>query len=90
MGDMLEITIKMKTIVRKPLMIKIIKLRLRNLDNCLLLLLLLLFDRNDYLKVYICLQLENDSPIPFSISFRSSSDTEHKRKKINLRGQTLG
>ena len=25
--------IKMKTIVRKPLMIKIIKLRLRNLDN---------------------------------------------------------
>ena len=28
-----EITIKMKTIVRKPLMIKIIELRLRNLDN---------------------------------------------------------
>ena len=28
-----EITIKMKTIVRKPLMIKITKLRLRNLDN---------------------------------------------------------
>ena len=28
-----EITIKMKTIVRKPLMIKIIKLHLRNLDN---------------------------------------------------------
>ena len=29
----MEITIKMKTIVRKPLMIKIIQLRLRNLDN---------------------------------------------------------
>ena len=28
-----EITIKMKTIVRKPLMIKLIKLRLRNLNN---------------------------------------------------------
>ena len=28
-----EITIKMKTIVRKTLMIKINKLRLRNLDN---------------------------------------------------------
>ena len=28
-----EITIKMKTIVRKPLMIKINKLCLRNLDN---------------------------------------------------------
>ena len=28
-----EITIKMKTTVRKPLMIKIVKLRLRNLDN---------------------------------------------------------
>ena len=28
-----KITIRMKTIVRKPLMIKIIKLRLRNLDN---------------------------------------------------------
>ena len=28
-----EITIKMKTIVRKPLMIKIIKLRLRNSEN---------------------------------------------------------
>ena len=28
-----EITIKMKTIVRKPLMIKINKLRLRNLDK---------------------------------------------------------
>ena len=28
-----EITIKMKTIVRKPLMIKFTKLRLRNLDN---------------------------------------------------------
>ena len=28
-----DITIKIKTIVRKPLMIKIIKLRLRNLDN---------------------------------------------------------
>ena len=28
-----EITMKMKTIVRKPLMIKIIKLRLRNVDN---------------------------------------------------------
>ena len=31
--NVVEITIKMKTIVRKPLMIKIIKLRLRNLDN---------------------------------------------------------
>ena len=31
--NLMEITIKMKTIVRKPLMIKIIKLRLRNLDN---------------------------------------------------------
>ena len=30
--NVMEITIKMKTIVRKPLMIKIIKLRLRNLD----------------------------------------------------------
>ena len=28
-----KITIKMKTIVQKPSMIKIIKLRLRNLDN---------------------------------------------------------
>ena len=31
--NVVEITIKMKTIVRKTLMIKIIKLRLRNLDN---------------------------------------------------------
>ena len=31
--NVMEITIKMKTIVRKPLMIKIIKLRLKNLDN---------------------------------------------------------
>ena len=31
--NILEIKIKMKTIVQKPLMIKIIKLRLRNLDN---------------------------------------------------------
>ena len=31
--NVVEITIKMKTIVRKPLMIKITKLRLRNLDN---------------------------------------------------------
>ena len=31
--NLMEITIKMKTIVRKTLMIKINKLRLRNLDN---------------------------------------------------------
>ena len=31
--NVVEITIKMKKIVRKPLMIKINKLRLRNLDN---------------------------------------------------------
>ena len=31
--NVVEITIKMKTIVRKPLMIKINKLCLRNLDN---------------------------------------------------------
>ena len=31
--NVVEITIMMKTIVRKSLMIKIIKLRLRNLDN---------------------------------------------------------
>ena len=31
--NVMEITIKMKTIVRKPLMIRINKLRLRNLDN---------------------------------------------------------
>ena len=31
--NVVEITIKMKTIVRKPLMIIINKLRLRNLDN---------------------------------------------------------
>ena len=31
--NVVEITIKMKTIFRKPSMIKIIKLRLRNLDN---------------------------------------------------------
>ena len=31
--NVVEITIKMKTIVRKPLMIKINKLRLRNFDN---------------------------------------------------------
>ena len=31
--NVVEITIKMETIVRKPLMIKITKLRLRNLDN---------------------------------------------------------
>ena len=31
--NVMEITIKMKTIVQKPLMIKIIKLRLRNFDN---------------------------------------------------------
>ena len=31
--NVVEITLKMKTIVRKPLMIKIIKLLLRNLDN---------------------------------------------------------
>ena len=32
--NVVEIIIKMKTIVRKPFMIAIIKLRLRNLDNC--------------------------------------------------------
>ena len=32
--NVVEVTIKMKTIVRKPLMIKIYKLRLRNFDNC--------------------------------------------------------
>ena len=32
-GQNVEITIKMKTIVRKPLMMKITKLCLRNLDN---------------------------------------------------------
>ena len=31
--NVVEITIKMKTIVQKPLMINIIKLCLRNLDN---------------------------------------------------------
>ncbi len=31
--NVVGIKIKMKTIVRKPFMIKIIKLRLRNLDN---------------------------------------------------------
>ena len=31
--NIVEITIKMTTIVRKPLMIKVIKLGLRNLDN---------------------------------------------------------
>ena len=31
--NVVEITIKMKTIVQKPLIIKINKLRLRNLDN---------------------------------------------------------
>ena len=31
--NVVEIRIKMKTIVRKPLMIKINKLRLRNFDN---------------------------------------------------------
>ena len=31
--NVVEIAIKMKTVVRKPLMIKIIKLRFRNLDN---------------------------------------------------------
>ena len=31
--NVVEITLKMKTIVRKPLMIKINKLRLRNLDD---------------------------------------------------------
>ena len=31
--NIVEITIKMKTIVQKPLMIKINKLHLRNLDN---------------------------------------------------------
>ena len=31
--NIVEITINMKTIVLKPLIIKIIKLRLRNLDN---------------------------------------------------------
>ena len=34
--NIVEITIKMKTIVQKPLMIKINKLRLRNLDNQIL------------------------------------------------------
>ena len=31
--NVVEITIKLKAIVRKPFMIKIIKLRLRNVDN---------------------------------------------------------
>ena len=31
--NVMEITIKIKTLVRKPLMIKINKLHLRNLDN---------------------------------------------------------
>ena len=38
--NVVKITIKMKTIVRKPLMIKIIKLRLRNLDK------LVMFNKN--------------------------------------------
>ena len=36
--NIVEITIKMKTIVQKPLMIKINKLRLINLDNLMFLL----------------------------------------------------
>ena len=39
----MKIIIKMKTIVQKPLMIKIIKLRLRNLDNLNFLLFLEIF-----------------------------------------------
>ena len=31
--NVVEITIRMKTVVRKPFMIRIIRLRLRNLDN---------------------------------------------------------
>ena len=31
--NVVEITVKLKTTVRKPLMVKIIKLRLRNVDN---------------------------------------------------------
>ena len=34
--NVVEITIKMKTIIRKPLIMNITKLRLRNLDNLLL------------------------------------------------------
>ena len=49
-----EITITVKTIVRKPLMIKIIQLRLRNVDNCIF------FDTLKYLKwtypSYSCLK----------------------------------
>ena len=41
--NVVEITIKMKTIVRNSLMIKIIKLRLRNLDNYI------------YIYIYTCL-----------------------------------
>ena len=40
--NVVQLTIKMKTIVRKPLMIKIMKLRLRNLDNYI------------YIYIYIC------------------------------------
>ena len=43
--NIVEITIKMKTIVQKSLMIKIIKLRLRNLDEKLLQLKKLLFKK---------------------------------------------
>ena len=53
--NVVEITIKMKTIVRKPLMIKIIKLRLRNLDNYNY------FSSNNELKIVVSLNFLNST-----------------------------
>ena len=51
--NVVEITIKMKTIVRKPLMIKINKLRLRNLDNP--------FNWVQTIVILACKQISSDS-----------------------------
>ena len=52
--NVVEITIKMKTIVQKPLMIKIIKLCLRNLNN----LMILIYNQLSDNHVSLCEELQ--------------------------------
>ena len=56
--NIVDITIKMKTIVQKHLMIKIIKLRLRNLDNKYILVFIYIFNSMvDYLRLLVSCRL---------------------------------
>ena len=76
-----EITIKMKTIVRKPWMIKINKLRLRNLDNCKLFVL----DRNMWdIYIYIYIYIWYDVTLKM-VLYTSLLNTQ--QYKVHIKGK---